>query len=210
MNKRSNVLNAWKNRLLTGLLLVLMVTLVALPQSVLAVGPLIGEDHPTTPGKVMLFKAVTPVPGMVNVWEVTLRMEALDVAEPTDIVLVIDRSGSMEGTKLENAKSAAIAFVNALLDQNHPDTRIAVVSFAGDTSQNIGLTNYNGKTNVINAINAINADGGTHTQAGVQRASNILSGQPITHNKHIVLLSDGEPTYSYALNNPNSYLSRAC
>ena len=31
MNKRSIVLNAWKNRLLTGLLLVLMVTLVALP-----------------------------------------------------------------------------------------------------------------------------------------------------------------------------------
>ncbi len=206
MNKRSNVLNAWKNRLLTGLLLVLMVTLVALPQSVLAVGPLIGEDHPTTPGEVMLFKAVTPVPGMVNVWEVTLRMEALDVAEPTDIVLVIDRSGSMGGTKLANAKAAAKAFVNNLLDENRPDTRIAVVSFADGATTNLGLTNYTGKQALLDAINGLTAGGGTHTQAGVRQAGTILSGSGAL-NKHIVLLSGGEPTYSYALNNPDNYLS---
>ncbi|NLY09150.1 MAG: hypothetical protein GXZ11_04525, partial [Tissierellia bacterium] len=52
-------------------------------------GPIIGTNHPTTPGEVMLFKQVQEVPGLLNTFEVTLRMEALNNQESNDIVLVI-------------------------------------------------------------------------------------------------------------------------
>lgn len=34
--------------------------------------PVIGVDHPTEPGEVMFFKEATPVPGMLNTWNITL------------------------------------------------------------------------------------------------------------------------------------------
>lgn len=37
--------------------------------------PIIGIDHPTEEGEVMLFKEATPVEGMVNTWDITLRIE---------------------------------------------------------------------------------------------------------------------------------------
>ncbi|NLD34378.1 MAG: VWA domain-containing protein, partial [Clostridiales bacterium] len=150
-----------------SLLLALLALFVALPQGAFAVGPVIGVDHPTEPGEVMLFKEAAPVPGLVNTWRVTLRVEAMDVKQTADIVLVIDRSGSMSGTKLASAKAAAAEFArtlltpeNAALPANDPGkVRVAVVSFAGDVSTDQQLTDN--QAAVLSAINGINADGGT-------------------------------------------------
>lgn len=44
--------------------------------------PVTGEEekaqHPENPGDVMLFKEAEPVEGMVNVWDITLRIEGKD------------------------------------------------------------------------------------------------------------------------------------
>ena len=82
------------------------------------------------PGAVELSKTVEAVPGKLNTFKVTLRMEATDREQKNDIVLVIDTSGSMKDNgRMEKAKEAAISFVNRLLDAEHPNTRIALVSF---------------------------------------------------------------------------------
>ena len=164
--------------------------------------PVIGTDHPTQPGEVMLFKEAKPIAGIVNTWEVTLRIEGKDTRETSDVVLVIDRSGSMNDQgRMAAAQQAANAFVDELLPSD--TTRIAVVSFSGDVTTNQGLTND--ATTLKSAINGLNANGGTFTQAGVKQAEALLANSTADH-KHIVLLSDGVPTYSYEI--PDSTVRR--
>ena len=122
----------------------------------------------------------------------------------TDIVLVIDKSASMSkngSPKMNNAKKAAVSFVDKFFgtgaDQGYKDkVRIAVVSYSGSANTVVGLTN---KINdLTSGINNIRADGGTHIQAGIYRAQQILDADKREKvKKLIVVLSDGEPTYSY-------------
>ena len=54
---------------------------------------------------------------------------------PLDIVLVLDQSGSMEGTYLRNLKTAVGSFIDSIAnnaEEYHVDHRIAIVGFAGD------------------------------------------------------------------------------
>lgn len=54
---------------------------------------------------------------------------------PLDIILVLDESGSMEGTYLRNLKTAVGSFIDSIADnaaEYNVDHRIAIVGFAGD------------------------------------------------------------------------------
>lgn len=153
------------------------------------------------PGEVSTSKTATPVPGMVNTWDIKVRIEGRDnnLVESTDVVLVIDRSGSMGNDgKMTNAKNAANSFIDTMIgsDQN---LRIAIVSFGANVSINSGNSNnrFIRNTNSLkSAVNGLSASGGTHTQAGI-RQGEILIDASTAANRFIVLLSDGQPTYSY-------------
>lgn len=158
------------------------------------------------PGSLLLNKSGTEVPGTGNQWEITLEIQGKNKVETSDIVLVIDRSGSMSGSKMTNAKNAAENFVNTLLsDSSKTNIRIAIVSFAGDIQTNSVFQGYSGRTSLISAIEGLNANGGTHIQAGIKQAKNLLNGSAATY-KNIVLLGDGAATYSYDITNRNNYL----
>ena len=162
-------------------------------------------------GGVTLSKKAEPVDGTVNTWDITLRIEGKDTKKTSDVVLVIDRSGSMawgqvdkqdgDPSRLDQAKDAANAFVDTVLEGSDT-TRIGVVSFAGNVTTNQGLTTN--ATNLKDAINGLSAEGGTFTQAGIHRAQQLLANST-ANNKHIVLLSDGEPTYSYLSDREGTY-----
>ena len=169
-----------------------------------SIGGTIGTDHPTTPGEVMLFKQATPVAGMVNTWDVTVRIEAKDSSSTSDIVLVLDRSGSMSGTRLASMKTAAKSFVSTLLSNpEQTRTRIAIVSFGPDVTLESGFSTNTATLNGI--IDSMTASGGTYTQAGLRSAGSQIA-TSTADKRSIVLLSDGEPTYSTAINNPQNYL----
>lgn len=157
------------------------------------------------PGEIDTETIITPTSGMINTWDVTLRVYGKDSSKTNDIVLVIDTSGSMNSSgRMAAAKSAANQFIDTLLGPDGaPGTKIAVVSFEGAVYTRQGLTNN--ITALKSAVNALSANGGTYTQAGVRRAREILSGSNADY-KNIVLLSDGEPTYSMEINNPDNYL----
>lgn len=130
-------------------------------------------------------------------------MTSQDIPE-TDIVLVIDKSASMSkngSPKMNNAKKAAVSFVDKFFgtgaDQGYKNkVQIAVVSYSDSATANVGLTNQ--KESLTSAINGIRAKGGTHIQAGIYRAQQILDADKREKvKKLIVVLSDGEPTYSY-------------
>lgn len=159
----------------------------------------IGVDHPSLPGEVMLFKEATLVPGMVNTWYIRLRIEAVDLEQKSDIVLVVDRSASMSGTPMSSAIAAAQSFVNTL------------VPASGSTTNRVGLVSYNdsvaypaviGSTNsqLLTAIGNLTASSYTFTQGGLRQGITALdnSGTWADH-KHIVLLSDGVPNRSYSI-----------
>lgn len=116
------------------------------------------------------------------------------------MVLVIDCSGSMEGTKLTNTRKAAKAFGDKLLTENST-TRIAIVTFIDTaTAYNSGHFYTASELDDFKAAvdDATYANGGTNQQAGIHVAQQLLASASSTgKQKNIVILSDGEPTYSH-------------
>ena len=152
-------------------------------------------------------KAYKPVieedPNVANKWTVKMLVAARDSVKTSRIVLVIDTSGSMnKAGRMQAAKDAANAFVDNVLDGSNT-TQIGIVRFAGNVSIQSEFTND--KDKLYDAINGLEADGGTFTQAGVRQAKEMLS-QAGADKKYMVVLSDGVPTYSYQLDNPDTYL----
>lgn len=101
----------WKQALALVLALVMALSLVALPS--FAEGEETGggtaATQPVWPaeGSIKLDKDAKAVEGSNNLWEVTLGIQGKNYKTTSDVVLVIDCSGSMEGTKLANTQKAA-------------------------------------------------------------------------------------------------------
>ena len=126
----------------------------------------------------------------------------------TDIVLVLDLSGSMsKNDRIIKVRAAAKEFVTGLLDGDYKNSvQIGVVTYSKTASSllpNSGLSNN--ATTINSKITDIKAtDEGTNIQAGLRKANEILTASKAVHANNneevhqiIVLLSDGEPTYSY-------------
>ena len=126
------------------------------------------------------------------------------VTQKTDIVLVMDTSGSMDfrmdkdkdarpgESRLDYAKSAANDLVNSVV-KNGNDVRVAVVSFNKDAKTVVGYTSDKGE--LRRGIDGLWADGGTNWEAGLAAANGLTARDGA--KKYIVFLSDGEPTYRY-------------
>ncbi len=153
-------------------------------------------------------------------FEVTLDITGTPQKAPVDVVLVIDKSGSMNqragGTlwnplsRLYYAKLAAVNFAGRVLGPNGiPGSRVSIVSFSGPTTtsgdgnQNQASTDLNlsnNLTTVTNTINGITAVGGTNTQAGFIQGQSVIQGptsnQNPNSNKVVIMFTDGLPTAS--------------
>ncbi len=103
------------------------------------------------------------------------------------VVLVIDRSGSMQGPKLEETKKAAKAAASAL----HPDDYIAVVAFDSEAQVFVKPTKASNKGQIDKDIDRVAAGGGTNIYPGLKEAFELT--KPIkVDRKLVILLSDGE------------------
>ena len=118
-------------------------------------------DASLTAGQFKLNKSAALVPGKVNEWEVTLRVTGKQSETYSDVVLVIDRSGSMAGDKLVQAKAAANLFIDTVLAR--PNTRIAVVSFSDTITKHGAPPYFSADAATLHAyVNSLSANGFTH------------------------------------------------
>ena len=97
-------------------------------------------------------------------------------------------------TKLNAMKIAAKHFIDSAVassDPNHPN-RIAIVSYATEATTVMNLTDVTtGAQALKDAIDGLKADGGTHSNLGLQNAQEILTGD--TNKKVAIMFTDGEP-----------------
>lgn len=180
--------------------MLMMLTVFSAFSVVSAEGEAAGGTQPVwpAPGSIKLDKDAAAVEGAENLWEVTLGIKGKNFETTSDVVLVIDCSGSMEGDKLTNTREAAKAFGQKLLTEGST-TRIAIVTFIKEaTAYNNG--HFYGATELSAFEAAVDkatyAKGGTNQQAGIHKAQELLNTSS-AGLKNIVILSDGDATYSY-------------
>ena len=195
----------WKQALALVLALVMALSLVALPSFAAdeETGGGTAATQPEWPaeGSIKLDKDAKAVEGKENLWEVTLGIQGKNYKTTSDVVLVIDCSGSMkEGSKLTNTRAAAKAFGEKLLTEGSA-TRIAIVTFIDEaTAHNNGHFYTASELSAFETAvdEATYANGGTNQQAGIHKAQELLAAST-GRQKNIVILSDGEATYSHRI-----------
>lgn len=180
--------------------MLMMLTVFSAFSAVSAEGEAAGGTQPVWPaqGSIKLDKDAAAVEGETNLWEVTLGIKGKNFETTSDVVLVIDCSGSMEGDKLANTRIAAKAFGQKLLTEGST-TRIAIVTFIDEaTAYNNGHFYGAPELSAFEAAvdAATYANGGTNQQAGLHVAQQLLN-TSAAGLKNIVILSDGEATFSY-------------
>lgn len=126
---------------------------------------------------------------------VTLTAAQLPVVEgvpkqPMDLIVVLDRSGSMQGMKIAAARQAVHQLINRLT----PDDRLALVTYSNGVQLVSPLVpvNINGQRKLHAAVNNIYADGGTNLGGGLQQGIQLIVQSPEAgRQRKIILISDG-------------------
>lgn len=129
--------------------------------------------------------------------------EMVKTSQPLDIVLVLDTSGSMSGSKMTNLKNAANSFIDATAENNRgleqdQQTRLAIVQFASgaNTRQQLSYVTNQNAQQYKSTINGFRANGATYAEEGLQRAQSVLdSGGRADVQQIVIFFTDGEPNH---------------
>ncbi len=106
--------------------------------------------------------------------------------EGTAVVLIIDKSSSMEGRKMELARLAAIGVVDNL----RPIDLVGVLIFDNSFQWAVPMRRAEDRTLIKRLISGITPDGGTQIAPALNEAYRRVLPTAATY-KHIVLLTDG-------------------
>lgn len=103
------------------------------------------------------------------------------------IMLVIDKSGSMEGPKIQLAKRAATATAEVI----NPRDQIGIVGFDSEAQPILDLTPAGDRATIDSSIAELDASGGTFLYPALEIAQSRLQ-QSNARKKHVIILSDGQ------------------
>jgi len=107
-----------------------------------------------------------------------------------DMVIVLDRSGSMKGRKINDARQAVLQLLSDLT----PNDRFALVSYSDGVQIVSGLLNVTPSNlqHMAAAVNGVRVGGGTNLGAGLQAGIDILrSSNRGANAAKVILISDG-------------------
>ncbi|WP_127532081.1 IPT/TIG domain-containing protein [Paenibacillus kobensis] len=125
-----------------------------------------------------------------------------NVVVPNDVVLIIDKSGSMvtADDRIGNAKQAAKGFIDLMDFSKH---RVGIVDFS-DTDKIGTFDLTTDKDAAKNHIDTITAKGSTATGDAIQKATEMLANHRPEAQPVIVILTDGDATVG-SKDYPNAY-----
>ncbi len=108
--------------------------------------------------------------------------------QPLNLAVVIDRSTSMRGTRMQNVKAAVLDLVDTLQAQD----RLAIVTFSDRADVAAPSSKVTDRRQLRSAVSSISPDGGTEIYqglaAGYEQVSRHASDGVISH---VLLLTDG-------------------
>jgi Ca-activated chloride channel family protein len=109
---------------------------------------------------------------------------------PTDIVVVLDHSGSMSGSKIRDAQRA----VHELIGTLSPTDRFSLVPFSSGARTLVDLSAATpvAKRSWTSTVNRLGAGGGTNMTAGLAMGSSVHE-TSMGRAQRLVLISDGQP-----------------
>lgn len=108
---------------------------------------------------------------------------------PVNMALVIDKSGSMQGERIRQARQAALAAVDRLRD----DDIISVVAFDDNVTVLVPATKASNRDTIRRGIEQIQAGGMTALFAGTSKgAAEVRKFLEREHVNRVILLSDGQ------------------
>ena len=109
----------------------------------------------------------------------------------TDIIFVLDISGSMSGNKLNKVKTDATELVNSLL--SNTNNRAALITF--ETTSQIVSNLTNNKDELVNKINELQVAGCTNYYQALVNVDNILKNYQKENGREVIVLflTDGYP-----------------
>ncbi|MGN0586144.1 MAG: VWA domain-containing protein, partial [Oscillospiraceae bacterium] len=131
--------------------------------------------------------------------KLSLSAEPDIVSNPTDIVLILDRSRSMAGSPLANLKNGAKKFIDIIdeatdgAQDGHigSGSHIGIVSFATTATQNTQL--ITSVADLKAAVDSLSADGSTNHRDAFEKALALFD-PASTNEKVMVMFTDGVTT----------------
>jgi Ca-activated chloride channel family protein len=109
---------------------------------------------------------------------------------PTDLVVILDRSGSMSGDKIENARSA----IRELVSRLGPEDRFALVTYSNTASLAIppGAADDSARAAWLETVATILPDGGTNMSSGLDLGLDMIDQMRASGRvPRAILISDG-------------------
>lgn len=118
----------------------------------------------------------------------TPRSLDIEKSQPMNLVLVIDRSGSMSGDRISKVKTALRKFAERI----RPSDRIAIVSFGNDTTVHLAHCEGSDQETIFQTIDAIRINGGTNLHGGLMRGFEVAKKHyDSERTNRVVFLTDG-------------------
>ncbi|MGD8456558.1 MAG: VIT domain-containing protein [Anaerolineales bacterium] len=109
-------------------------------------------------------------------------------ALPKDVILVLDKSGSMDGEKFNQAQEA----LHFILDNLNPDDRFNIISFStGIEAYASRLRSADEANEAQRWVDGLSAAGSTDINRALLEAADLADGE---HPTYLIFLTDGLPT----------------
>ncbi len=113
---------------------------------------------------------------------------------PKDVVLALDRSGSMNGEKIKQAKAAAAQVISSLNKEDQFNVVVYSDSVEAFFGNELAAADKAHVDRALETLDRIDAGGGTNIAEAMTLSLKVLKGSPSSRPKYVIFMTDGLPT----------------